>query len=187
MIEEAMVAVRAIEGFGSAKFGSDVSTVLKAIATDFKINDGKGVRAYQHRHTGARVLTVHARGVVAGAPYARVSYIFDDQRQKLIQVDVDWAPWIDPSSTNSVLIQTTGLLRRNFLKDGYTDLIPEDKVGGPAFLARDQDNRFIRLILRRPKRQSKSDVGKEEKLEHQKLALTLSYIAPVAPPTAPPA
>ena len=112
-----------VDGFRSAKFGSDEKAVRAAIKADFGVDAG-GIAAEENGLEKTTALIVNLPALEPGGR-AQVAYILGYKTKKLIHVNVIWGAPVDPASTADQLTGAAILLRNYFLQQGFP---PERRV-----------------------------------------------------------
>ena len=109
-----------VEGFRSAKFGTDERAVRAAIKADFGL-DAKAVSAEENpiEKTTALVATVET---LEPGGKAQIAYILGYKSKKLIQVNVVWGAPVDPGITAEKLTGTAVLLRNYFTQQPFAPI-----------------------------------------------------------------
>ena len=107
-----------IEGFRSAKFGTDEKAVRTAIKTDFDA-DGKAVELVTTDPQRTTSLVVGVNDLLPDTGPAQVAYILGYKTKRLIQINVQWGPPGNPDATRESLAKTGVLLRDYFLRQGF--------------------------------------------------------------------
>lgn len=106
-----------IDGFRSAKFGSDEKAVKAAIKADFNI-EGKAVRSEVNPLEKTTALVIEVPDLEPGGK-AQIAYILGYSSAKLIQVNVVWGAPINPKATGDQLSGAGTLLRNYFAQQAF--------------------------------------------------------------------
>ena len=146
----ALTTAAQVEGFRSAKFGTDEAAVKAAIAKDFGIK-GADVKEQPNAGERTKVLLVRVPDVLPGGGAAEVSYVFGYQSKKLIQVSLAWSKTIDDKMTPEQLFSNSSVLRAHFTSEGFKpDTIASNMpINGGLLIFRGSDakDRTAMLIL----------------------------------------
>ena len=169
-----------VDGFRSAKFGSDEKAVRAAIKADFSI-EASAVKVEENALEKTTALLVEVPALDPGGK-AQVAYILGFQSRRLIQVNVVWGAPVDPSASGDQLTGAGVLLRNYFAEQPFpADRRVQDQrlADGSAlfFQGLDPQGRQVSLILF-----AGSAPAKAGEKPAPILSLRLSYIAdPRAP------
>ena len=113
----------AIDGFRSAKFGSNESAVLRAIKKDFRVNK-KSVSRGVNSNEKTVFLMIDVKDLLAESGPSKVIYIFGYKSKKLIQVKVVWGKLAQKKpnieTIVSIATQLSNYLRqKRYQKNGF--------------------------------------------------------------------
>jgi len=170
-----------IDGFRGAKFGMTESQVRGAIEAAFNL-PASAITQTENQIQHTAVLSAQVPNLVPGGGTAAVSYVFGYQSHKLMEVNILWAPEIDPKTTPAMLYQNGESLQQYFAGE---DFPPQRSTGNIAtpdgvllFRATDLTGNALLLIL-------SGNITKDPKAGKTILnpsALTLAYAADPAHP-----
>jgi hypothetical protein len=162
----------AIDGFRSAKFGSNESAVLRAIKKDFRVNK-KGVSRGVNSNEKSVFLMIDVKDLLTGSGPSKVIYIFGYKSKKLIQVKVVWGKLAQKKPNIETIVSIATQLSNYFRQKRYQEngfasyrQLAEELI--LVFQGKDQKARAARLLLSNPKNRD-GEAGKN-------ISLTLSYI-----------
>ncbi len=168
----------AIDGFRSAKFGSNESAVLRAIKKDFRVNK-KGVSRGVNSNEKTVFLMIDVKDLLAESGPSKVIYIFGYKSKKLIQVKVVWGKLAQKKPNIETIVSIATQLsnyfrQKRYQKNGFASYRQLAEGLILVFQGKDPKGRAIRLLLSNPKNKD-SKVG-------ENITLTLSYIEKLEDP-----
>lgn len=173
-------AAALVEGFRSARFGTDEKAVRAAIKADFGL-EGKAVAEEENPIEKTTALLVTVAGLEPGAK-AQIAYILGYKSKKLIQVNVVWGAPAEPAASVESLTGTAVLLRNYFAQQAFaTDRRQQDQRlpdGSLLFFqGTDAEGREVSLHLF-----GVALPGKEGEKAKPGFSLRLSYVADTKSP-----
>lgn len=161
-----------IDGIGSAKLGLTEGQLRKALSNDFGATD-EGIIEVVHPGTGNRLLMIAVRGLVPGAPVARVTFSFNPQSKLLSRINVTWIEGKEPGIDESALLAVAKQLIDQFERLGYSSNILNGKTDGKHLFAT-TDQRGHRMdILYRPATTPSKGAGAESAGRAARLTLSI--------------
>lgn len=143
-------AIKAIEGFRSAKFGMNDADVRAAIAKDFAVKpDAIKPQDNPAELTHSLLLTVP--DLLPSGGIAELTYVFGYKSKTLIQVGAAWSKNSDPAMTPERLFSNANILRAHFLNEGFKpdSIAVNMPVNGGIVMFRGMDakDRSVLLLL----------------------------------------
>jgi hypothetical protein len=171
-----------IDGFRSARFGMDETSLKAAIVQDFQA-DPAALSAVDNPVEKTRVIVLRLAALDPGPGPATVTYILGAASKRLIHVNVTWSGAPDASEAERSAIAAAGVqladhLRGQLAKPGAATAGVPDANGVVLFATTNARNAAIQLRL--------SGVPIGERASHlppgTRARLTLSYIADVRHP-----
>lgn len=105
-----------VTGFRSARFGMTEAEVRQAAARDFSVRPDQ-IRQSTNQLERTRVLTVLLDGLDPGPGPASIIYIFGHRSQRLIQVNVVWAPREGQPAAEASQFLLTGVQLTNYFRE----------------------------------------------------------------------
>jgi hypothetical protein len=175
-------APASVDGFRSARFGTNEAEVREAIAADFKLA-GPAVRSGENPVQRTSFLSVTVPGLVSGSGRAIIDYIFGYRSRLLTEVNITWAAALDPANTPKVLARTGGILQSYFAAQPFApgkSLANRVLPNGSLLLFRGTDPRghVVLLLLAGAVRRD----AKDHKISMTPSTLALAYAADPAHP-----
>ncbi|MBT3514155.1 MAG: hypothetical protein HOB32_11035 [Nitrospina sp.] len=161
-----------IDGFRSAKFGFNESSIFRAIKKDFQINK-KAVSRGKNSSEKTTFLMIDVKDLFVGSGPSKVVYIFGFKSKKLIQVKVVWGRPAQKKPDVEKIVSVATQLSNYFSQKIYqkNGFVSHKKISEGiilVFQGRDKKGRTARLLLSNPK--NKDDKAGEN------ITLTLAYI-----------
>lgn len=162
-----------VDGFRSARFGSDEKAVRAAIAADLGVT-GEAIRLVDNPVERTRILVARSDKLFAGSTEAEIGYVFGYKSKALIQVNILWGTPLTPDVTQSRLGTMAAVLARYFTAQGFAAdrVVRHRKIGKDevlVFQGADAKGRMVQLVQRRE--DARTDAGKT------RMTLRLAYIA----------
>ena len=161
-----------IDGFRSARFGSNEMAVLRAVKKDFMIKD-KDISRVVNQNEKTVTLSIDVNDLLVGSGPAKIFYILGYKSKKLIHVNVLWGRLGQQKPNAEAVVSTANQLRNYFAQKKYqkNGFALNAQLGEGTILVfqgKDQKGRAARLLLNNPKNKD-GKVG-------DSISLTLSYI-----------
>ena len=107
-----------VEGFRSAKFGTNEADVRSAISKDFGLKPD-AVKTQDNPAELTHSLVVTVPDLLPNGGGAEVSYVFGYKSKSLIQVGAAWSKATDSAVTPERLFSNANILRAHFLGEGF--------------------------------------------------------------------
>jgi hypothetical protein len=162
-----------VEGYRSARFGMNRKEIIAAVKNDFGISTDK-IKSETNENESTISLNVDVPNLLPGAGLARVIYILGHESNSLVQVNIVWGAPFFSDASDEAIVQGSALLRNYFFKKGFEknriNLNKQLKNGDYLiFRATEEEGRAINLILKK--------IKKNQKSEKPRISLILSYLA----------
>ncbi|WP_426609925.1 hypothetical protein [Bradyrhizobium sp. McL0616] len=139
---------KAIDGFRSAKFGSNEADVRAAIVKDFSAKPD-AIRAQDNPSELTHSLLLSVPELLPNGGTAELSYVFGYKSKSLIQVGAVWSKGTDAAITPEKLFSNANILRAHFLSEGFKpdSIAVNMPVNGGIVMFRGSDAKDRSVIL----------------------------------------
>lgn len=141
-------AIKAIDGFRSAKFGMNEADVRAAITKDFGAKPD-AIKSQDNPAELTRSVLLTVPDLLPNGGAAEVSYVFGFKSKTLIQVGTVWSKGTDPAMTPEKLFSNANILRAHFLGEGFKpeSIAVNTPVAGGVLMFRGSDAKDRSVIL----------------------------------------
>lgn len=163
-----------IDGLRSAKLGLTEGQLRRALSIDYGATD-EAIRGVVHPQSGNRILMIAVRGLIPGAPVARVNFVIDTASERLSQINVTWIEGKEPGIDETALMAIAQQLIDQFETLGYSSNIPGvSSERGHLFATADERGRRMDIFYRAA---TSSEGGARRESGPREASLTLSIRA----------
>ncbi|MCP3407041.1 hypothetical protein [Bradyrhizobium sp. CCGB01] len=141
-------AIKAIDGFRSAKFGMSETDVRAAITKDFSAKPD-AIKIQDNASELTRSLLLSAPELLPNGGTAELSYVFGYKSKSLIQVGAVWSKGTDTAMTAEKLFSNANILRAHFMGEGFKpdSVAVNMPVAGGIVMFRGSDAKDRSVIL----------------------------------------
>lgn len=141
-------AGKAIDGFRSAKFGTNEADVRAAMVKDFGVKP-EAIRAQDNPSELTHSLLLSVPELLPNGGTAELSYVFGYKSKSLIQVGAVWSKGTDAAMTPEKLFSNANILRAHFLNEGFKpdSIAVNMPVNGGIVMFRGSDAKDRSVIL----------------------------------------
>ena len=141
-------AIKAIDGFRSAKFGMSEADVRAAMTKDFSPKPD-AIRIQDNASELTRSLLLSVPELLPNGGTAELSYVFGYKSKSLIQVGAVWSKGTDTAMTAEKLFSNANILRAHFMGEGFKpdSIAMNMPVAGGIVMFRGSDAKDRSVIL----------------------------------------
>jgi hypothetical protein len=141
-------AIKAIDGFRSAKFGMNEADVRAAMTKDFNPK-ADAVKIQDNASELTRSLLVSVPELLPNGGTAELSYVFGYKSKSLIQIGAVWSKGTDTAMTAEKLFSNANILRAHFMGEGFKpdSVAVNMPVAGGIVMFRGSDAKDRSVIL----------------------------------------
>jgi len=141
-------AIKAIDGFRSAKFGMNETDVRAAMTKDFSPK-ADAIKLQDNASELTRSLLVSVPELLPNGGTAELSYVFGYKSKSLIQVGAVWSKATDTAMTAEKLFSNANILRAHFMGEGFKpdSVAVNMPVAGGIVMFRGSDAKDRSVIL----------------------------------------
>ncbi|WP_441235064.1 hypothetical protein [Bradyrhizobium sp. 930_D9_N1_4] len=141
-------AIKAIDGFRSARFGMNEADVRAAMTKDFSAKPDT-IKIQDNASELTRSLLLTAPELLPNGGTAELSYVFGYKSKSLIQVGAVWSKGTDTAMTAEKLFSNANILRAHFMGEGFKpdSIAVNMPVAGGIVMFRGSDAKDRSVIL----------------------------------------
>ncbi|MBR0816924.1 hypothetical protein [Bradyrhizobium liaoningense] len=141
-------AIKAIDGFRSAKFGMNEADVRAAMTRDFSTKPD-AIRAQDNASELTHSLLLSVPELLPNGGTAELSYVFGYKSKSLIQIGAVWSKGTDTAMTPEKLFSNANILRAHFMGEGFKpdSIAVNMPVAGGIVMFRGSDAKDRSVIL----------------------------------------